>query len=163
MRSAVGGTARKAQPASVTRIGLATLAAAAAAPAPVLPLDPGFYAAAFVVALVHALALGLPLYWWLSRTRRLTLWAALGGSFLVAVVPVTLYLGLRSLEPVPGVDEWLGGVQTREDGRTTLLGWLMILVTGLEAGLFGLFGGVAFWCVMRRHAAPRTRFPSTIG
>ena len=79
--AAAGGWEAEALP-SNREVERAAFVAAAAASAPLLPFAPFVAILVFAFALLHASAIGLPLYRRLRRRRPPTLGAALGGSFL---------------------------------------------------------------------------------
>lgn len=125
---------------------LAAAFVAAAVPA-IASWSPGVFVFAFMVALVHVLALAMPIYLFLSTRTRPTLPRILAGSFLIGALPILL---LVLAFPMPeGSDAWGGGVKTVEDGVRTWQGWLELLTGAGWFGLFGACGGLAFWLVLR--------------
>jgi hypothetical protein len=118
-------------------LGLATAAAAAASSFVFLLGGPVVAFYAFVVAWLHALLLGLPLYLVLSRTRPLNEGAAVGGGCLVGALPALLVWIATVLPGPPADDAWLGA-----------------LAVASGFGFLGAIGGAAFEAVMRRHAGP---------
>lgn len=133
-----------AQGASGAPVAMALTAAAAAAAFPVLPFAPYVALYAFGIAWLHAAFIALPIYLALSRTRRLTEGASIGGGCLVGAVPALLVAtGILLLrKPAANGAAWADG-----------------LVLAVVFGFLGMLGGAAFWAVMRRHAAPRRPGP----
>lgn len=127
----------------VHAVGLCMAAGFAASLFAVTSLDAKIYAAAFWVALAHALILGLPVYLFLRADRSLRWWHAPIGGFLVGCVPIGL-LGL-----VFGADQAsTGNVATVINGARTAAGWLEYLTLTLCLGALGAVGGLAFgFCV----------------
>jgi hypothetical protein len=104
----------------------------------------------FVVALAHALVLGLPLFLILRSMRRQVgaFPCALGG-FLVGAVPIGL-LVLRSAVGMSSHEsESIGGEDTVINGVTTLAGWIEHAQSVGFWGLLGIAGGLSFWGAMR--------------
>jgi hypothetical protein len=126
----------RAQP-SARQVERAAFAAAAAASAPLLPFAPFLAILLFGFACLHAFAIGLPLYRSLRRRRPLTLGAALGWSFLIGAVPMTLILLAVML------------ATSAADGAAPENGLLAALAAGLEPGLLGMLGGGVFWAMLR--------------
>ena len=141
-----GGWEAEALP-SRRQVERAGFVAAAAASAPLLPFAPFLAIFVFGFACLHAFAIGLPLYRRLRRRRPLTLGAALGGSFLVGAVPMTVLM--LAIVLAAGAAE----------GEALEKGWLAALAAGLQPGLLGLFGGAAFWAMLRRAGRPRGSSP----
>ena len=118
-------------------LGLATAAAAAASSCVFLLGGPYVAFIAFVVAWLHAIFFGLPLYLKLSRTRPLTEGAAVGGGCAVGALPALLLTLLFGI------------------GTAGSDGWSAAPAIAFVFGFLGMLGGAAFWAVMRRHAEPR--------
>jgi hypothetical protein len=102
---------------------------------------------AFLVALAHAVVLGLPLFLFLRSKSSVGIIAcALGGFIVGAVGPVVL--GLLSLFG-SSYNAWSGGRATVVNGVPTLLGWAEYAQSVGFLGLIGLAGGLTFWLTMR--------------
>jgi hypothetical protein len=103
-----------------------------------------------VVALAHALVLGLPLFLILRSMRKQVgaVACALGG-FLVGAVPI----GLSVLSTAIGMrgpqSESIGGKATVINGVTTLAGWIEYAQGVGFWGSLGTAGGLSFWGAMR--------------
>ena len=121
-------------------VGLALTAAAAAAALPVVPFVPYAAPYAFGFAWLHAVLIAYPAYRVMSRTRRLTEGAAVGGGCLVGAVPALL---VATALPIFQAPDSSGEV------------WANGLAAAFIFGILGMLGGAAFWAVMRRHVAPR--------
>ena len=104
----------------------------------------------FVVALAHALVLGLPLFLILRSMRKKVgaVPCALGG-FLVGAVPVGLFVLSSAIEMSGHQSEWIGGKATVINGATTLAGWIEYAQSVGFWGLLGIAGGLSFWGAMR--------------
>jgi hypothetical protein len=100
----------------------------------------------FIVALAHALILGLPLFFFLRSRHRLGIASCVLAGFLVGAVP----FGVLDLISMFGVQSAsTGGTPTIINGVSTLAGWIEYAYAVSFTGLFGLAGGVTFWVVMR--------------
>lgn len=101
----------------------------------------------FVVAVAHALLLGLPLFLLVRRVRsHVGIVACVIGGFVVAASP----FGIPALISMFGVQTASsGGQPTVVNGVPTLAGWVQyVSLVGL-AGLLGVAGGLTFWVAMR--------------
>lgn len=125
---------------------LAAAVVAAAVPA-IGSWSLGVFVYAFLVALVHVLVLAMPIYLFLRVRTRPTLPRILAGSFLIGALPILLLVFAFPMSE--GSNAWSGGVQTIRDGVRTWQGWLELLTGVGWFGLFGAFGGLAFWLVLR--------------
>jgi hypothetical protein len=101
---------------------------------------------AFVIALGHAVVLGVPavaLLW----QRRLVNWVtALATGFVIGVLPV----GFISWPLSHGnTNAWIDHVQTIANGVPTAAGWIQYLRGVVTFGAFGALGGVACWLWLR--------------
>ena len=127
---------------------LTASAAASAAFASLLALNPFFFLYAFPVALLHAFVLGLPIYSILRRRWRPTLAACLVGSFLIAAIPISSLLLLATYPE--NLNAWSGGTPTIVNGQPTAYHYVEAAVSAVGLGLLGLVGGITFWLVLRR-------------
>jgi hypothetical protein len=100
----------------------------------------------FIVALAHALILGLPLFFFLRSIYRLGIASCVLAGFLVGTVPFGV-LGLISMFGVQSAST--RGTPTIINGVPTLAGWIEYAYAAGFTGLFGLAGGLTFWVVMR--------------
>ncbi len=96
-----------------------------------------FLSFVFVVALFHALGIGLPAHRLVPRRWRYSLRAIAPGSFLVGAVPMPLPLLL------------LTGSDFDGDSPEALATWLALAGA---LGAIGLAGGIAFWLMVRGWA-----------
>jgi hypothetical protein len=102
----------------------------------------------FIVALAHAIILGLPLFLALrSRFAVGIVTCALGG-FGVGAIGIAL-LGLLGMFFGGSYNASSGGVPTIVNGVPTLAGLVEYAAGVGEMGLVGLAGGLAFWLAMR--------------
>ena len=102
----------------------------------------------FLVALAHAVVLGLPLFLFFRSKSCVGIVAcALGGFVVGAVGPAVL--GLLGLFGGASYNAWSGGRATVVNGVPTLLGWAEYAQSVGFIGLIGLAGGLTFWLIMR--------------
>ena len=100
----------------------------------------------FIVAVVHALVLGLPLFHLLRSMRRVGIASCALGGFLIGAVPFGV-LALISMIGLQSASS--GGKPTVINGVPALAGWIDYAFAPGSAGLFGLAGGLTFWVAMR--------------
>lgn len=101
----------------------------------------------FVVAVAHALLLGLPLFLLVRRVRsHVGMVACVIGGFGVAAIPFSILI-LISLSGVQTASS--DGQSTVVDGVPTLAFWVQyVSIVGLT-GLLGVASGITFWVAMR--------------
>lgn len=101
----------------------------------------------FVVAVAHALLLGLPLFLLVRRVRsRVGMIACVIGGFGVAAIP----FGIVALIPLFGIETASSdGQSTIVNGVPTLAFWVRYVCTVGLAGLLGVAGGLTFWVAIR--------------
>jgi hypothetical protein len=100
----------------------------------------------FIVALAHALVLGLPLFLLLRSMSQFGVVTCALGGFLVGAVP----LGVLALISMTGLQSASsGGRSTVINGVPTLAGWIEYVQGVGFVGLFGMAGGLTFWVAMR--------------
>jgi hypothetical protein len=102
----------------------------------------------FLVALGHAIVLGLPLFLFL-RAKSLVgiISCALGGFVVGAIGPASF--GLMGMFGNASYNASSGGRATIVNGAPTLAGWIEYAQAVGYAGLIGLAGGLTFWLVTR--------------
>lgn len=100
----------------------------------------------FVVALGHALILGLPLFFLLSRSNRVGIVSSALSGFLIGATPFGL-VALYSLLTLESAST--GGHPTVVNGAPTLAGWAEYFFAVGRLGLYGLAGGLTFWAAMQ--------------
>jgi hypothetical protein len=127
---------------------LATLVAAPLAAAVVTALlvkSPFFAPFGFILALPHAVALGLPTYRLAQRLRLAGFAAAVICGALIGAIPI----GLLTVWSVPGSSAYDEGAWQVVDDVRTSAGWVQWgkLVGFLAAN--GSAGGAAFWATIR--------------
>lgn len=107
----------------------------------------------FMVAIAHAVLLGLPLFLLVRRMRSHVGIAACSlGGFVVAALPFGV-LALVSMLSVQNAST--DGKSTIVNGVPTLFFWIeYIRIIGLT-GLLGLVGGLTFWAAMRSGSCRR--------
>lgn len=96
-----------------------------------------FLSFVFVVALFHALGIGLPAHRLVPHRWRYSFRAIAPGSFLVGAVPMPLLILLLSL---------LSDSDVEGDSTEALASWLALAGT---LGTIGLAGGIGFWLIVR--------------
>ncbi|OWJ67902.1 hypothetical protein [Inquilinus limosus] len=103
--------------------------------------------AVFIVALGHALILGLPIAL-LYRAKRWQ-WPglAVATGFLIGAIPIGVVIW--PVEPRPGASTRINGVLVSVDGVPTLAGWLDFLRLLGVFGALGAAGALAFWLTLR--------------
>jgi hypothetical protein len=130
------------------------LLAAALAPALVFAAFGGSYrllTIGFLVALAHAVLLGLPSYLLARSKGWVNIASAVIAGFCIGAIPV----GVLTFPLDSGKSNvWVGGVQTIVDGLPTTAGWVEYLKGLLLFGGYGLLGGLAFWATLRIARQP---------
>jgi hypothetical protein len=122
-----------------------------------LALSLSLIAIVFLVALGHAVLLGIPLLA-LLWSRRLVNWlAAMVSGFVIGAVPIALvswplHYGERN------TNAWSDHIQTIANGVPTAAGWIQYLQGVVAFGAFGALGGVGCWLWLRTWRA----LPSTV-
>lgn len=102
------------------------------------------YVPAFVVALAHAIVLGIPSYLVVRTRGDYAWWIAPLCGFLIGALP----FGLLSLIPA-AQEASVGKVATVVGGSYTLAGWIEYLSGVAAGGLLGAAGGLAFGLTVR--------------
>ena len=96
----------------------------------------------FIVALAHAVVLGLPAYlllWWAGWTRW---WVSLACGFAIGCLPFAIYFS--PLDNAASFSQ-VGDKVLIENGVTTLAGWIDYGETAAGLGLLGMASGSAAW------------------
>jgi hypothetical protein len=96
----------------------------------------------FIVALAHAVVLGLPAYlllWWVGWTRW---WVSLACGFAIGCLPFAIYFS--PLDNAASFSQ-VGDKVLIENGVTTLAGWIDFAKGVGGLGLRGAAGGFAAW------------------
>lgn len=102
----------------------------------------------FIVALVHAVVLGLPLFLALRSRSSVGIVACALGGFGIGAVGIAL-LGLLGMFGNGSYNASTGGVPTIVHGVPTLAGLVEYAASVGQMGLVGLTGGLTFWLAMR--------------
>lgn len=105
------------------------------------------------VTYAHAIVLGLPWTWLLSRRRPLTLLRVVVAAFLIGAVPfgsLTLY---QEITISPGSGYVSNGEVLRADGSLTTAGLRSAIFGVLQTGGLGALTGLVWWVIAR----PKTR------
>jgi hypothetical protein len=98
---------------------------------------------AFIIALAHAICIGLPVALLFQRRGWLNIFAALAAGFLIGALPMGLFFAFLPQPDFASVD----GVPTAVDRQLTLAGWVGILQSAGMLGLHGALGGLTAWLV----------------
>jgi len=109
-------------------------------------IDPGdvtfLWPVAFIVALAHAVMLGLPAYLLLRWMRLTRWWVSLAGGFAIGALPYAIYFSpLREISSHSEVGRYV----LVDNGVTTLVGWIYYGATAGALGLLGAAGGLGAW------------------
>jgi hypothetical protein len=102
----------------------------------------------FLVALGHAIVLGLPLFLFLRAKSLVGIMSCALGGFVVGAIGPALF-GLMAMFGNASYNASSGGRATIVNGVPTLAGWIDYAQAVGYAGLIGLAGGLTFWLVMR--------------
>jgi hypothetical protein len=105
------------------------------------------------VTYAHAIILGLPSAWLLSRGSPLTWLRVVVAAFLIGAVPfgaLTLHQGITFSS---GSGYVSNGEVLREDGRLTIAGLRSAILGVLQTGGLGAITGLVWWLIAR----PKTR------
>ena len=109
---------------------------------------------ALVIASLHTVFLGVPLYVLLRWKKRLTAFTAIFGCCLIGAVPMAMWSWpLANPELKRSVVDSRWG-QVMVDGVPTTAGWLLYGSDVLLFGAIGLLAGVVFWFYLRIRAKP---------
>ena len=120
------------------------------------------FALVSIVAVVHTLVLGVPLYFWLRWRGWVNAFTAILGGAIVATIPYAL-LSWPLWDTSSGSSAWIGGSQTVADGLPTLEGWRMYRQGIFMFTPFGALGGAVFWCYLylARRLSPNSSMQPT--
>jgi hypothetical protein len=128
---------------------------AAAAPAVVFAvwaMSAKIFVPAFLIALAHALLLGVPLFALLRWKKWVNPITTVFGAFVVGCIPIAIWswpLRYPELKTTASNSTW---GQTMIDGVPTTAGWLSYASGVLTFGGFGIVAGVVFWFYLRIRA-----------
>jgi hypothetical protein len=106
-----------------------------------------------VIALGHAILLGLPIFLICQSRGWMGITACVLLGFAIGAVPA----GLLTF-PVSGfalyTRAWAAGTPTATDALRTAAIWVSYIKALIYLGLLGAFGGLVFWCVGRERGSP---------
>ncbi len=100
----------------------------------------GMFFATFLVALAHAILLGLPTALILLRAKRTGVATAIVAGFLIGALPI----GFMQALPPPQFSS-ANSIVLAVDGVYTAAGWLSVFVSAGMFGLCGVIGGLGAW------------------
>lgn len=108
----------------------------------------------FVVALTHAVVLGLPLFLIADRKGWVNWLSCILVGFVIGGVPAGVLFWPSSNADFVSID----GVPVTVDGVTTLAGWIIYLGgIVVKFGILGAAGGLGFWLVVKWDSKDRQR------
>ena len=105
------------------------------------------------VTYAHAIVLGLPFTWLLSRDSPLTWLRVVIAAFLIGAVPFGSLMLYQEITISPGSGYVSNGEVLREDGRLTIAGLRSTIFGVLQTGGLGAITGFVWWLIAR----PKTR------
>jgi hypothetical protein len=105
-----------------------------------------------LVTYAHAVLLGLPAAWALSRVGPLTLLRVVVAAFAVGAMPFGAFTLYQEVTMPLGSGYVADGVVLRENGHLTAAGLQSALVGIVEAGIFGAIAGLVWWFVAKPTA-----------
>lgn len=121
-----------------------------------LPSAWTMFALVGLVTYAHAIALGLPAVWLLSRGSSLTLLRAVGAAFVIGVLPLGGLVLYQELTMPPGAGYEANGVVLRDDGRLTGAGLWSAVSGVLQGGALGTVTGLVWWLIAMPQARKRS-------
>lgn len=109
---------------------------------------------AFLIALAHALLLGLPYFYVLKIRNRVKWWTSTIGGFLVGFLPVTCLIfvfqsGRCSFSIGQNTERGHAMADMVTDGQSKLTDCFGLLSSSAIFGVYGAIGGVAAWAIWR--------------
>lgn len=110
---------------------------------------------AFLIALAHAVLLGLPYFYILRIRNRVQWWTSTVGGLCIGCIPVSLltlalYQNLGTgLKHGQSAAHDYGMVEMVTEGHLTPAAWLSVLNIGAAFGTLGAIAGLAAWAVWR--------------
>jgi hypothetical protein len=121
-----------------------------------LPSAWTMFALVSLVTYAHAVGLGLPAAWLLSRGSSLTLLRAVGAAFVIGVLPLGGLVVYQELTMPPGAGYEANGVVLRDDGRLTGAGLRSAVSGVVQGGALGAATGLVWWLIARPRARKRS-------
>ena len=103
-----------------------------------------------VVTYAHAIVLGLPAAWLLSRKIPLTMLRVIVAAFLIGALPFGCLMLYQESTIPPGAGYEQNGVVLRDDGHITSAGLRNAVVGVLQSGGLGAVTGLVWWLIARR-------------
>jgi hypothetical protein len=108
---------------------------------------------AFIIALFHAVLLGLPAYFFAKRFHLVSWWTAIAFGFVIGCVPFAIvswpmthvHAGYRAWDGKEMVDYLI-------DGKPTWAGWISYVYQSGAMGVIGMFSGFVAWLAWRSTA-----------
>ena len=110
---------------------------------------------AFFVALAHAVVLGLPAFFVVSKLHLTQWWMSIVCGFIIGTVPFAI-LDWRETSSVlvPGINQMDNGVYLIKNGVMTMAWWYQNIFHNSMFGVFGILGAYSAWLVWRYFPAP---------
>jgi hypothetical protein len=100
-----------------------------------------------IVTYSHAILLGIPTVFILTRLHRLTLIRVLGTAFLIGALPVTAWTIYNEITMPLGSSYTYNWVPHRIDSQLTAAGWKSTIDGIVMCGVIGLVAGIAWWWI----------------
>jgi hypothetical protein len=105
---------------------------------------------AFIIALLHAVILGLPAYFLARRFHLMFWWASIVFGFVIGFVPFAIaewpmshmHTGYRAWDGKDMVDYLI-------DGKPIMAGWIGYFYSAVGMGTLGMLSGFVAWLVWR--------------
>jgi hypothetical protein len=105
---------------------------------------------AFLVALAHAIVLGLPTYFVLNKLHLMRWWISIICGFVIGTLPLTIEYWRTTVSLVrPPMDEVNNGVYLVRNGVLTTAWWSQTILENSVFGIFGMLGAFSAWLVWR--------------
>ena len=103
---------------------------------------------AFLIALAHAVVLGLPTYFVLSKLHLMRWWMSIICGFVIGTLPATIEVWRTMVSLVgPGTDNVENGVYLVRNGVLTSAWWCQTILLSSILGIFGMLGAFSAWLV----------------
>ncbi len=103
------------------------------------------------VAALHAVGLGLPIYWLVTYYSAFTYRASLLCGFIAGSLPIAIYMWPLDIFGPKGSTS-IQGVKTVIDGIPTLSGWLFYIKSVCVFGFLGSSGALMFKYVLNKFS-----------
>jgi hypothetical protein len=110
---------------------------------------------AFIVALAHAVVLGLPTYFLVNRLSLTHWWMSIICGFIIGTLPIAISSWSNmSVAKSLRIDEMDNGVYLVRNGVLTMAWWCQDIRDSSIWGVFGIIGAFSAWLVWRYFPTP---------